>query len=221
MRLTVFNCSPRGKKSNTAILLEQFLRGFGETEGNSHDLEYLVDNKDVGKLVEMFKGASDVILAFPLYTGCMPGIVKSFIESLKPLCGKQDNPRIGFIVQGGLPESYQSRFVERYLEKLAKRLNGQYLGCIVKGGVEGIQGKPRLLTKKVLNHFYELGEVFGKSGKFDEGSLKDLAKPEHLSASRILLFRFARLTGMINIHWNRQLKENKVFDKISDEPYRD
>ena len=126
MKLTVFNGSPRGKKSNTTLLLEHVLKGFMETEGNSYELEYIV-NKDVEELVEMFRKASDIILAFPLYTDCMPGIVKSFIDSLKPLCGKQDNPSIGFIVQGGFPEAYHSRFVERYLEKLAKRLNCQYV----------------------------------------------------------------------------------------------
>ena len=32
MKLTVFNGSPRGKKSNTTILLEHFLKGFMETD---------------------------------------------------------------------------------------------------------------------------------------------------------------------------------------------
>ena len=221
MKLTVFNGSPRGKKSNTAILLEHFLKGFMETEGNSYELEYIVNNEDVGELVEMFKDANNVILAFSLYTGCMPGIVKPFIESLKPLCGKQGNPSVGFMVQGGFPEAYQSRFVERYLEKLAKRLNCQYLGCVVKGGIEGIQGKPQFMTKKIFYYFYELGKVYGKSRKFDEELLKRLAKPEHLSAWRRLFYKFARLTGMANIHWDKQLKENNAFEKRFDRPYRD
>ena len=55
MKLTVFNGSPRGKKSNTAILLEHFLKGFMETEGNSYELEYIVNSKDVGKLILDFR----------------------------------------------------------------------------------------------------------------------------------------------------------------------
>ena len=219
MKLTVFNGSPRGKKSNTTILLGHFLKGFMETEGNSYELEYIVNNKDVGELVEMFKDANNVILAFPLYTGCMPGIVKSFVESLKPLCGKQGNPSVGFMVQGGFPEAYQSRFVERYLEKLAKRLNCQYLGCIVKGGIEGTQMMPQFMTKRIFNYFYELGKNYGKSGKFDEELLKRLAKPEHLPAWRRLFYKFSRLTGMANIYWDRQLKENNAFEKRFDRPF--
>lgn len=219
MKLTVFNGSPRRKKSNTALLLEHFLKGFMETEGNSYELVYIGNYKAEGKLVEMFKEANNVILAFPLYTDCMPGIVKSFIESLKPLCGKQGNPSLGFMVQGGFPEAYQSRFVERYLEKLAKRLSCQYVDCIVKGGIEGFQTMPQFMTKKVFSYLYEIGKVYGKSGKFDEELLNKLAKPEHLSALRRLFFKFAMLTGMANIHWDRQLKENKAFEKRFDKPY--
>ena len=218
MKLTVFNGSPRGKKSNTTLLLEHVLKGFMETEGNSYELEYIV-NKDVEELVEMFKNASNIILAFPLYTDCMPGIVKSFIDSLKPLCGKQDNPSIGFIVQGGFPEAYHSRFVERYLEKLAKRLNCQYVGRIIKGGVETIRIMPQFMTKKIFNYFYELGKIYGKSGKFDEKLLKKIAKPEHLSTLRRLFFRFASSVGMAHIYWNKQLKENNAFEERFDKPY--
>lgn len=220
MKLTVFNGSPRGRKSNTAILLEHLLKGFMEIEDNSYELEYIVNN-DEGKLIGMFKDANNVILAFPLYTSCMPGMVKTFIDSLKPLCGRQDNPSIGFMVQGGLPEAYQSRFVERYLEKLAKRLNCQYVGCVVKGGIEGTRMMPQFMTTKIFNYFYELGKNYGKSGKFDEGLLKRLAKPELLSAWRRLFYKFSRLTGMANIYWDRQLKENNVFEKRFEKPYGD
>lgn len=218
MKLTVFNGSPRGKKSNTAILLEHFLKGFMETEGNSYELVYIANNKNVGELVEMFEDASNVMLAFPLYTDCMPGIVKSFIDSLKHLCGKQDNPSIGFMVQGGFPETYHSRFVERYLEKLAKRLNCHFVGCIVKGGIEGIQVMPQFMTKKIFNCIYELGKIYGKLAEFDQELLKKFAKPEHLSALGRLFFRFANLS---DIYWNKQLKENNAFEKRFDKPYED
>ena len=219
MKLTVFNGSPRGKKSNTTILLEHFLKGFMETDGNSYKLVYIAINRDVGKLVEMFKDTNDIILAFPLYTDCMPGIVKSFIDSLKPLCGKQNNPSIGFLVQSGFPEAYHSRFVERYLEKLAKRLNCQYIGCIVKGGIEGTRVMPHFMTKKIFNSFYELGKAYGKSGKFNQMLLNKLAKPEHLPALARLFYSFGKLIGLVNNYWDKQLKENNAFERRFDKPY--
>ena len=138
MRLTVFNGSPRGKGSNTKFLLEHFLNGFMTTDGNSYEMVYLNRLKDSDKFIKFFQEAEQVLLAFPLYTDAMPAMVKTFIESLEPLCGREGNPDIGFIVQSGFPEAIHSRYIERYLEKLAIRLGCRYIGTVIKGGVEGI-----------------------------------------------------------------------------------
>ena len=137
MKLTVFNGSPRGKTGNTKLYLAEFLEGFAETEGNSHEVAYLNRVKDQDALVEMFTEAEAVLLGFPLYTDAMPGLVKTFIESLAPLVGRQGNPPIGFVIQCGFPGAAHLRPLERYLEKLASRLGCRYLGTIVKGGGEG------------------------------------------------------------------------------------
>ena len=41
MQLLVFNGSPRGKGSNTGVLLKHFLNGFMETLGNTHEIVHL------------------------------------------------------------------------------------------------------------------------------------------------------------------------------------
>jgi len=115
MKLTVFNGSPRAKGSNTKVFLEHFINGFVETEGNTYELAYLVHVKESGNFVRLFREAQTVLLAFPLYWDAMPAIVKAFIESLESLCGREDNPDIGFMVQGGFPEAIHSRYLERYL----------------------------------------------------------------------------------------------------------
>ena len=97
MKLTVFNGSPRGKGSNTKILLDHFTDGFTATEGNTYELDYLVRLKENDDFIKHFREAEQVLLAFPLYFDAMPAIVKSFIESLEPLCGRKGNPDIGFI----------------------------------------------------------------------------------------------------------------------------
>lgn len=219
MQLMVFNGSPRGKKSNTSVLLEHFLKGFMETEGNSYEIEYLVRNRENQRLVEMFRDASHVILAFPLYVDSMPGIVKHFIESLKPLCGKQNNPSISFMVQGGFPEAYHSRFVERYLRKLARRLNCSYAGCLVKGGFEATPSMPKFMTKRTFSRIYELGKAYGKTGQLDSELADRLARPEHLSAFRRTFFRIALSLSLAHSYWDRQLKANKAFEKRFDRPF--
>lgn len=214
MKLTVFNGSPRGKGSNTKILLEHFINGFMTTDGNTYELAYLNRVKDSDNFIKLFRDAEQVLLAFPLYTDAMPAIVKTFIESLEPLCGKEGNPDIGFIVQSGFPEAIHSRYVERYLEKLAVRLRCRYKGTVVRGGVEGIRALPAKMTRKLFKSFYELGKSFGETGEFDEQIVRRLAQPERLTKFQFWVFK---LLG--HNYWNSMLKKNNAFEKRFDKPY--
>jgi len=215
MKLTVFNGSPRGKGSNTKILLEHFINGFMTTDGNTYELAYLIRVKDSDNFIKLFQEAEQVLLAFPLYTHAMPAIVKTFIESLEPLCGREGNPDIGFIVQGGLPEAIHSRYVERYLEKLAVRLGCRYKGTVIRGGVEGIRFLPAWMTRKLFKSFYELGKTFGERGEFDKQIVLKLAQPERLTKFQ---FRVLKLVGE-RFYWDKMLKKNNAFEKRFAKPY--
>ncbi len=219
MRLTVFNGSPRGKGSNTKILLEHFLLGFLETEGNTYELAYANRVKSQDEFVKMFREADHVLLAFPLYTDAMPAMVKTFIESLEALRGRQGNPTIGFIVQSGFPEAIHSRYVERYLEKLAARLGCRFTGTVVKGGVEGIQVMPSVMTRKLFRSFHELGKTFGETGQFDRQIVHRLAKRERLSWLGLLTAKVMAKVGLADSYWNGQLKQNGAYERRFDKSY--
>jgi NAD(P)H-dependent FMN reductase len=219
MRLTLFNGSPRGKKSNTKILLEHFANGFMISESNQFDVFYLFDTKAVDEHAEAFKTAEHVILAFPLYTDAMPGIVKNFIEGLEPLRGRKENPGIGYIVQSGFPEAIHSRFVEKYLIKLAQRLGCEYKGTVIKGGVEGIQVQPESWTKKLFQSFHQLGVEYAQTGRFSEEIIKKLAKTERMSRAKLAVFKLMQKSGLTNFYWNSQLKKNNAYEKRFARPF--
>ncbi len=219
MKLTLFNGSPRGERSNTRILMENFERGFVETAGNRVEVHYLAREQDVQALREAFVKADVALLAFPLYTDAMPGMVKAFIEALQPLCGRPGNPPIAFLVQSGFPEALHGRYVERYLEKLARRLGCRYLGTIVKGGVEGIQSQPPDWTRKLFEHFYQLGRTFGAEQRLDPARLRSLAKPERYPLFSQWVFRLLSKTGLLNFYWDGQLKQNLAYERRFARPY--
>jgi NAD(P)H-dependent FMN reductase len=219
MRLAVFNGSPRGQASTTKILLDHFLEGFAATGGNTHETAYLNHVKDGDRFVESFRDAEHVLLAFPLYHDSVPAIVKTFIESLEPLCGRAGNPSIGFLVQSGFPEAVQSRAVERYLEKLARRLGCRYVGTLIKGNANRIEEQPGMMKKKVFTSFRELGRGFGETGEFDEQLVRKMAQPEKLPAVIRWVFRLMMLTPLANLGWNRQLKKNNAFAQRYARPY--
>jgi multimeric flavodoxin WrbA len=217
MQLTVFNGSPRGRKSNSKIILDHFLAGFEATPGNSYELHYLNRLKDTERFVQAFAEAETVILAHPLYTDAMPAMVKAFIEELEPLSGKEGNPTLGFIVQSGFVEAAHSRYVERYWEKFSRRLGSRYLGTIIKGGCEPLHRDGKQF-QKVLKGFYELGKAFGETGQFNEKMVEELAEPEKIpTLMRLIVQLVWKING--NRYWDDWLKENKAYERSFARPY--
>lgn len=226
MRLLICNGSPRGAGGNTALLLKHFTDGFSAYEENTFEMAYLNRVKDHAAIAEKARRAQAVIIAFPLYADSMPGIVKEFIETLgasqpKGRSKKQKEfPPMGFIVQSGFPEAVHSRSVERYLEKLARRLNARYIGTVIKGGVEGIQDRPAYLNRRLFMAFRSLGRHFGVTKEFHPITMKKLAGLERFSAVSRLFFRLLAPTGLFDSGWNKQLKENGAYERRFDRSYQ-
>lgn len=198
--------------------MDKFLEGFSNNLSNSHTIGYLSSAKKNNEHFHMIREADYILIIFPLYADSMPGRVKQFIESLE---NSTDFSRknLGFIVQSGFPEAHHSIFVEPYLHKLANRLGAEYLGTVIKGGVEGIRIMPNWMTKKLYRQFYELGKIFGIEGQFDAFICEKLARPYKFSKTRIKFFKLIMKTGLNDFYWNSQLKKNNAFDKRFDRPY--
>lgn len=218
MRLLEINGSPRGRKSNTRLLMEAFNRGLVESGGAEPDTLYLASRKQRGETLERLKEHDSIFLAFPLYTDAMPGIVKEFIDSLKEE-NHLEGKTVLFLVQSGFPESIHSEYVARYLFKLTERLGMNTPGVIIRGGVEGIQMMPPAWTKKLFREFHDLGRVYHTEGILDPDICKRLARPRRLGPGRKLFYRIGAVTGLANFYWNMKLKEHDAFEKRFDRPY--
>ncbi len=220
MKITVFNGSPRGAKSNTKILLEHLLQGYrSETDADVEiEVHFLNRRKQRAAQREAFARADLVVLAFPLYVHAMPGIVKELLEVLEPR-DPAEGVSMACFVQQGFPETHQSAWLTPYLERLPARLGCRSAGIAVKGGVEGIQIKPAWMTRKLYRAFHDLGGDLARRGRFDAGRLEELAQPVHLGAARRLLFRAMSLTGLTNFYWDKNLKDNGAYDQRHARPY--
>jgi hypothetical protein len=216
MQLAIINGSPRYKNSNSALLVQQFLKGFQSNSVTT--LSYLSGAENRKKAVADFASSDTVLIIFPLYTDCMPGIVKEFFEDLINIENKAEKS-IGFIVQSGFPESIHSEALERYLEKLTKRLGHVYLGTVIKGGVEGIKIMPLGMTKKLFSQFEQLGRYFGEFQCFDPQIMKQLRNPYKLSPFRITVINLMSKTGLTNFYWDMNLKKNNAYEHRFDKPF--
>lgn len=226
MKLVIFNGSPRKKRGNTSLLLESFIAGYMQNTENSFELYYIPTMTDASKIQETFLSADYVLLAFPLYTDAMHGRVKRFIEFLKPISTNscKENPKLFFLVQSGFPEAFHSRYVEHYLQKLAQRLNCEYLGTIIRGGITAFHGLvPGWIEKRIIrvfkNGMRKIGKKFGETGKLDKTMLKKFAFPERLPRIAIIMYHLYAFIGIKYVGFDRVLKENDAFKDRDATPY--
>lgn len=219
MQLAIFNGSPRGTKSNTRLLMEQMIAGYEAAGGDADvSVHYLAKTKQIAEHVAAYEAADMVILAFPLYTDSMPGITKAFIEALAPV-QKQTGFKIGFLVQSGFPEAEHSVHVEAYLEKLTDRLGAEYIGTIIKGGVEGIQIQHEKMTRKLYESMRGFGKELAETDTWNPGSIMVLRHPQRLSRMNAFLLQLVSYTGLTNFYWNMKLKEHDAYKRRFDRPY--
>ncbi len=217
MKLAIFNGSPRGKNSNTTILLNHFQKGFADNGGQVTTYDYLINEKQLKKHVWDFRSAEAILLAFPLYIDSMPSIVKAFIEEI----GNYDGvgKKVLFLVQSGFPESVHSTYVKKYLELLADRWGMENLGVIIKPGVEGLKMKPESWNKKVYQGMKRFGTILALDKSLDERLLKKFANPFRFTKFRITIFNMLKYTGLVNYYWDFNLKKNNAFGNRFDMPY--
>jgi len=104
---------------------------------------------------------------------------------------------------------------------LAKRLRCEYLGTIIKGGVEGIQIMPSWMTKKLFVRFQDLGEHFAKNEMFSAEIQEVLRRPLKMSSMRRVIFSVFSKTGLTNFYWNSNLKKNGTFKNRFDRPFEE
>jgi hypothetical protein len=187
--------------------------------GGEREIHHLIITRELDAQVRAFGEAECVWLGFPLYTDGMPGVVKTFIEALEPCKGRKDNPPIGFLVQSGFPEGLHSRYVERYLARLAEMLGSTYLGTIVKGNGEGTRIMPDEMNQRLFSNLQALGRGLAENGSLDLDLLRDTAKPERFPAILGPIFRIFLRSKMAHRYFDTMLYENEVYERRNDTPF--
>lgn len=214
MRLSIFNCSPRKKLSNTSILAGAFAEGFCQVAGNSFEEFFVADRDSFPKTVSAFAVSESAFIAFPVYVDAMPGIAKAFIEEIGAYRDKCTDLRLLFLIHTGFPEETHTRPMEMYLSRLARRMGTHFDGVIRMGGGEDLQRAGTSRTRKILDRFRILGRSYAENQTLDKAILKDLAGIKAIPP----LLALAILPYVNRFAWDRQLKLNGAFEKRFDRP---
>ncbi len=221
MKRLLLNGSPRGAQSNSRLILSWLLEGM-----ETADAAIKTDSYDLAKPSAReagfgaFLDADEVVIALPLYTDSVPGIVKDFIDRLASAdSAKLKGKRLAFIIQSGFPESIHSETAAAYLERLCARIGAIHCGTIIKGGVEGIRIRPEASYAGFKQNIISAGKALALEGQFPQDIVKALARPRTLNAPTRFLFSLLKPTGMLNFYWNMMLKRNNAYKRRFDAPY--
>ncbi len=217
--LLLLNGSPRGPRSNSMRMLTHVAEGWQSTGGTAPAVLHLTKRADFERAVTEFASAETVLLGMPLYTDSMPALVAEFVEALEPCVGRESNPRFGFLVQSGFSEALHSRGLERYLEKLAKRLGSPYAGTVVRGGGEALQAMPDQALRRFFGQLRLLGEQLARDGRFDTETLATVAGTERLSTVMAAAMSVALKLPITESYWNSQLRKNGAWNERFAAPY--
>lgn len=186
MHLTIISGAARAREmSNTAKIIAAFCKGF-QNDRNTVEIWYLSDRNQWDGARDAFQRNKNILFALPLYVENVPGIMLEFLESL-PLPIEQDT-QLFFLVQGGFPETSQSRCCEKFLKTLPEKMGCRYGGTFIRGDMFGIGFLGEGLRSKIIYPFIEVGRSFSQSGRFDENTILKFSNPEYLSKKQIMQY---------------------------------
>ncbi|WP_105618683.1 NAD(P)H dehydrogenase [Vallitalea okinawensis] len=213
MSTIILNGSPKGKKGNSEIFIQQFLKGM-----TSPCIVKYISKENPELLARYTQTFDTIIFVLPLYIHSMPGVMMRFIECLEPALASESKS-IGFIVQCGFTESSQCKYVERYFCSLAEELNRNYLGCVVKGGAAATYMMPRVMTLGLFKSLQKLGKIYERTHSFDKQIIRKLEKPYELTGFTLKYLQFVIQIGADKIGWDKFLRDNGVLNKKLDRPF--
>jgi hypothetical protein len=160
-----------------------------------------------------------VLLAFPLYWDGPPAPAVDLVQRLAPLVGRPGNPALLALVQCGFPEALHMRPIERWLEKLARRLGSRWLGAILKPGAEGMRDRPPFMERATLRGLERLGRTLASERRLEPSAVAALAGPERFAAGALGPLRAALGLRLGAWSWDRQLAANGALALRDARPY--
>jgi len=81
MKLAVINGSPRGKNSNSSLIVRWIFEPVADMHFQ-YDIFYASQTSKHAELIGSLSAYDACLIIFPLYTDAMPGIVKTLFERM-------------------------------------------------------------------------------------------------------------------------------------------
>ncbi|WP_297520227.1 NAD(P)H-dependent oxidoreductase [uncultured Clostridium sp.] len=215
-KILMLNLSPKGKNSNSMLMLNYLKEKFNEKE-DTQKFELSIKTlrefgKDREKLLKIMNEVDDVIFAAPLYVDTLPSYVIEFLDYLSDNFKPTKAVNLYGVINCGFLEPYYNLPALNILENFADEIGvnwrcglGLGAGGFLGGSKDNIPLEARVKSDVnfALNSFTE--SFFSTAALNDKNITATARMPK-------------RLYGLVADHSFKKLaKENKV--KIKDKPH--
>ena len=215
MKISVFNGSPRGEKSNSTVINKWLIGGIAD-ENNQYIIK---DLKKHDEYIDIIESSEKVIMTFPLYSDGMPGVVMKFFELIYANKERLAGTEYLFVIHSGFPEAKHCYGLRDYLINFTEKVDGKLYDVIIYGGSEGTRLAPEKSQKKKSAAFNSIGLAYAKGQAIAPADRDRLMKPIQLGKPTQFAFKLLSKTSLLNMYWDSSLKKNNALDKSFDKPY--
>lgn len=211
MKLTVFNGSPRGEKSNSARMIPWV------TDIKLENICHLNKLSQHGSYLDMARSSSIFLFIFPLYVDSMPGITKVFFEIMEKNKALFSGKPVYFIIHSGFPEMIQSKTLSKYTKYFStKIMKMDYMGTVIIGGSEAMQMAPDGAFRKLQSALGIVRESIENNQEIPEDLNIRINKRDRLTLIQRFLFT---INPLKDFYWHYRARKNKNRIDLKAQPY--
>ena len=241
MKITVFNGSMRGARSITHFIVNEFLKGVEEAGADVENV-FLVKKKiahcrgcltcwiktpgqclyndDMASLLEKYLASDIVVMASPVYTENVTGLMKDFMDRLIPIMDPRFEPDengetrhvkkhprypgIFVVATCGYPEQSAFQVLQLLFQRIARSMDAEYLGGIYRSGGGFLMVKEPALAP-IIEDYTRLLRIAGgelaRNGRIGEETAEKLAQQ---------LLPTELYNAQVNMIWDNLMKKSSA-----------
>ncbi len=220
--IVLINASPKVNEASVSGILTEFAENQMKTNGIHTEhiaVRESISRKQTEHDFEIMQKADTLVIAFPLYIFCLPGILMRFLQDYVSYCKQHEitarDVKVYAVVNCGFPEPDINEDAVHVIKSFSEKIGASFrFGVMIGGGGMLLGAKDAPFMKKTMG---SLNNAFEKIAKEVQG--ESYPETENISISMNVPRKFYLFMG--GRGWVHSAKKNGLTKKdLYRKPYR-